>query len=396
MRRTRRFLFCLFFAVAAEVWAQVPQISLGTQTLQSDGTTAIPIQISSSGNPPAAIQFDVSYDNTTASIAASAGSSATSASKTLYTHALQPNAIRMILVDVNQNNILDGPVVNFVVTPVQSGGMGPYTITFSNVVAVTANGIDMATSSPGNPGGPGSGGGSPPPFGIVNAASQTAGAIAPGEIVTLYIKGLVPASAAGSDLSVTINGTATPILYADPNQINTVTPFELAGQSSTQVALNYQGMSVAQGTVSVAATAPGVFSANAQGTGQAVLINQDGTSNSASHPASQGSIVALFATGGGVMNPPLTDGVPTPTVAPFAQPVASVQLSLCGVDINPNSLTPAGTPQIPYKGPVPGEIPGILQVNFVVPGCKNTGSAVPLYLFVGGVRSQTGLTFAIQ
>ena len=179
----RRGSFSLFFTLSAAVWAQVPQISPGTQTLQTDGTTAIPIQISSSGNPPAAIQFDVSYDNTTASLAATAGSSATSASKTLYTHALQPNATRMILVDVNQNNIPDGTLVNLVVTPVQSGGTGPYTITFSNVVAVTANGSDMAISSPGNPGGPG-GGGSPPPFGIVNAASQTAGAIALGELVT--------------------------------------------------------------------------------------------------------------------------------------------------------------------------------------------------------------------
>jgi uncharacterized protein (TIGR03437 family) len=208
----------------------------------------------------------------------------------------------------------------------------------------------------------------------------------------LYIKGLVPASAAGSDLSVTINGTATPILYADPNQINTVTPFELAGQSNVQVALMYQGMTVGQGSVSVTATAPGVFSLDSSGKGQAIVINQNGSFNSSSNPASQGSIVALFATGGGVMkNPTLTDGEIIPlTTTPTSQPAAQVALSLCGVDINPN------TPGIKYSGPVPGTIAGVLQVNFVVPSCKNTGSAVPLYLFVGGARSQTGLTFAIQ
>jgi len=377
-------LFCLVFPIAVGVWAQVPQISLGTQTSQPDGTTAIPVQISSSCNPPAAIQFDLTYDNTAASLAAAAGSSATSASKTLFTHALQPNTIRMMLVDMNQNNIPDGTLVNLSATPVQ-GGAGPYAIAFSNVVAVTANGIDMASSSAGAPG-------CPPPFGIANAASQAAGPVAPGEMVSLYVAGLVPSNAAPTDLSVTINGIAAPILSASPTQINAVTPFELAGQSSAQVALNYRGTTVAQGAIPVTAAAPGVFSMDQTGTGQAVVINQDGSYNSPSNPASQGSIVALFATGAGLMkNPALTDGEVIPLVTtPTSQPVASVALSMCGVDINPNS------PAIQYSGPVPGTLAGIIQVNFVVPNCKNAGSAVPLYLFIGGVRSQAGLTIAIQ
>ena len=148
MRRIRRASFCLFFALAAAAQAQVPQISLGTP--QADGT--IPVQISSSGNPLAAIQFDLTYDNSAvASLAATAGSSAASASKTLYTAALQTNTTRLMLVDVvdaNQNNIPDGPLANLVVTPVQPGGTGPYTITFSNVATVWGNATGSAARSP--------------------------------------------------------------------------------------------------------------------------------------------------------------------------------------------------------------------------------------------------------
>jgi uncharacterized protein (TIGR03437 family) len=152
-------------------------------------------------------------------------------------------------------------------------------------------------------------------------------------------------------------------------------------------------MTAAQGTVSVAATEPGVFSMDSSGTGQAIVINQDGSFNSKTNPANQNSIVTLFATGAGVMqNPALTDGevVPPAPPIPTSQPAASVRLTVCGVDINASSSS------IRYKGPIPGEIAGVLQVNFVVPSCKNTGSAVPLVLYVGGGGSQTGLTIAIQ
>ncbi|HEY7339060.1 MAG TPA: hypothetical protein VH639_29495 [Bryobacteraceae bacterium] len=386
----RRALLCLAFALGGVVYAQVPQISLGTQTLLPDGTTSIAVQLSSSGNSPAAIQFDVTYDNTLGSIAINADAGATAASKSIHTAGLQVNQTRVIVVDQNQNTIPDGTVVTLIVTPVAQGGTGPYTIAFSNFVASDATGGSLIPIPQG-------GGGPPPPpppslpFGIVNAASEASGAIAPGEIVSLYFGGLVPSFAAASDLSVTIDGTAAPMLYADPNQINAVTPFGLAGKSSVQVALNYQGQAVAQGTVSVAATAPGIFSANGLGQGQGAIVNQDTSLNSASNPAPVGSTVTLFATGAGSMNPPLTDGeIVASSPTPTSQPVASVQLSMCGADIRPNS--------IPYAGPAPGEIAGILQVNFVIPQtcATSTGPAVPLVMFIGGNKSQSNLTIAIQ
>lgn len=59
---------------------------------------------------------------------------------------------------------------------------------------------------------------------MVNGASEQGGAISPGEIVSLYQTGILPATAAVSDVSVTFNGTFAAILYAGANQINLVTP----------------------------------------------------------------------------------------------------------------------------------------------------------------------------
>jgi uncharacterized protein (TIGR03437 family) len=49
----------------------------------------------------------------------------------------------------------------------------------------------------------------------------------------------------------------------------------------------------------------------ASGTGPAAALNEDFTVNSSSRPAGKGSVVMLFATGAGIMNPSVPDGTVT-------------------------------------------------------------------------------------
>jgi uncharacterized protein (TIGR03437 family) len=51
-----------------------------------------------------------------------------------------------------------------------------------------------------------------------------------------------------------------------------------------------------------------LFSADGSGTGQAAALNQDGTVNSKSKPAELGTVVSLFATGGGPLVSQPEDG----------------------------------------------------------------------------------------
>jgi uncharacterized protein (TIGR03437 family) len=149
------------------------------------------------------------------------------------------------------------------------------------------------------------------------------------------------------------------------------------------VAVNYQGSSVAKTSVSVAPTAPAIFTANGSGKGQAAILNQDGTLNSPSNPAPVGTIVSLFATGAGVFNPPLTDGQIVPTGS-TAAPVARIGMGLGNYDTT-----------IKYIGPAPGMVAGVLQVNFLVPSYITPGTAVAVNIGAGGVVSPF-LTMAVH
>jgi uncharacterized protein (TIGR03437 family) len=368
----------LSFAIASTSSAQIPIISLGMQTLQPDGTTAIPIQIASSGNPPAAIQLDLQYNNAVAKLTPSAGASATAASMSLYSHDVSPSVKRILIAGLNGNTIPDGALANLVLAPVQASGTGPYAISFSNILASSLGGSNFLISGSALTG----------TFVTTNSAiqGQAAQAVAPGEMVTLWISGLLPTTASASNLAVTFNGTTAPLLYTSLKQINAVTPFELAGEANAQIALYYQTQQVFLGSIPVAGSEPGIFSVNGLGSGQAIIVNQDGTLNSASNPAPRGSIVAMFATGFGVMNPGLGDGVIVPKrPTPTNTPVAFVAVAVGG-----NVAT------IVYDGPAPGAIAGLMQVNFIVPPAATPGAAVPLQVQAGGNFSPANLTMAVQ
>src|SRR5205085_1909675 len=109
--------------------------------------------------------------------------------------------------------------------------------------------------------------------------------VSPGEIVALFGTAIGPAaptlmsitngfvdSTLGT-LSVTIGGAAAPILYADPNQITIQVPYELV-PGPTPKAIDVQP-SKATGTVIVGTLAPGIFTADGSGIGQAAAILQN-------------------------------------------------------------------------------------------------------------------------
>jgi hypothetical protein len=125
---------------------------------------------------------------------------------------------------------------------------------------------------------------------INNAASNQFLGIAPGEIVTLKGSGLGPAqlvsARAGSDglyptqlrgTSVRFNGVAVPLLYTSATQVAAVVPYGVTGPA-VQVTVTYQGQTSVPATIPVFAAAPGLFTADGTGAGQAAAINQDGPS----------------------------------------------------------------------------------------------------------------------
>ena len=136
----------------------------------------------------------------------------------------------------------------------------------------------------------------------------------------------------------------------------------------------------------VAAAHPGIFSAASSGTGQAAVLNQDGSYNSATNPAAGGTIVTLFATGEGVLAPAGQDG------RIENGPLSSIPVPALKVTVNFGTTV---SPSILYAGVAPGEVDGLLQINAQVPTGLTPGN-VPITITVGTATSQKNLTIAVK
>ena len=134
-------------------------------------------------------------------------------------------------------------------------------------------------------------------------------------------------------VAVTFDDVPAPLFYVSAGQINLQAPFEIAGKQTTTVVVTSARIPSARIEVPVVTAHPGIFVSN--GTSQAIALNQDGRINSASHPAPSASVITLFATGAGIVNPPVKTGRPAPhsalsfasSVRQFPSPVPLQQRS---------------------------------------------------------------------
>jgi uncharacterized protein (TIGR03437 family) len=213
-----------------------------------------------------------------------------------------------------------------------------------------------------------------------NAASGVAGTVAPGEIVTLRGYGLGPATAAvgSGGTQVTFGGVAAPVFSAQSQQVTVQVPWEIAGQTSTEVVVTYNGGPPAGASASapvvVATAAPGIFA----------VANSDGTLNSSTNPAKAGGFVTIYGTGGGVTNPlGITGGL------------WSITASLPTLTL-PVSVSIGGTNAIVlYAGSAPTLESGYFQINVALPSGLQASPAVNLVVTVGG-SSSVAVPISIQ
>ena len=230
-----------------------------------------------------------------------------------------------------------------------------------------------------------------------DAAALRSGPVAPGQIVSIFGSELGPSSSVinkadpntgvfGSLLAgtrVLFDQLPAPLLFVSPGQINGAVPYGVAGKPGTRIAVEQAGKETVALTLPVADAAPGIFTADSSGSGQAAAWNRNGAWNSAANPAGRGSVVVLYATGAGLTDPPSIDGrLADP---PLPQPLLLVSIRIGGRDAS-----------VLYAGASAGLLAGILQVNAVVPEDAPTGDAVPVTLIVGGAESQPGVTLAVR
>jgi uncharacterized protein (TIGR03437 family) len=192
---------------------------------------------------------------------------------------------------------------------------------------------------------------------VTNAASNQTGAIAPGEVVAIYGSGFAGVQ------TVLFNGSPASPLYTTDSQIGAVVPAALAA-SSVQIVAQRSGAASSPLTVPLARSAPGVFTIDDSGHGQAVATNQDGSTNGANAPAPVGSAISIYVTGDG--NPQF--GAIAVTIGGVPATVKSTSVATLAAQV--------------------------LQINAVVPA--GLSGAVPVVVNIGGNVSQAGVTIVTR
>lgn len=199
--------------------------------------------------------------------------------------------------------------------------------------------------------------------GIVSAASFAGQVVSPGEIVTIFGENFEPG------MRVIFDGIAAEPFYLSPRQLSVTVPYGIAGaRELTVVVQQSPDRKSVPVRMPVWPARPGLFTANSSGMGPGAILNQDGSVNSAANPATKGSIIVLYGTGGG----------------PLAGNLLELPLKVFIDGIESELL---------YAGIAPGLVAGVVQVNVRVPQSAVKGELV---LRVGERESQEGVTFAVR
>src|SRR5262249_22715633 len=157
----------------------------------------------------------------------------------------------------------------------------------------------------------------PSAAGAGNAASF-ASQVSPGALASIFGTGFGPTTAQGdlglltnalpaslAGVSVTVNGTAAPLLYLSPGQINFQVPWKAqTGTASIAVVVNGGASNALQ--IPVKTAAPGLFTSS----GAAIVQNSDYTLNGPDNPAPRGGTIIAYLTGSGPIAPAVADGTP--------------------------------------------------------------------------------------
>jgi len=164
-------------------------------------------------------------------------------------------------------------------------------------------------------------------------------------------------------IQVQLNGTPLPLYYVSPSQINFLLPNNVptSGTADLQVIRTDNGQVLGDTTINLNTEAPGLYTLNGAGTGQAAAINDDGTVNGPTNPIARTHVLQVFGTGVGFIQGAPSDGSATTGPMPTtSSTVATINGVPCAVQ---------------YSGLAPGQV-GVWQANvYIDPLVVPTSSA---------------------
>lgn len=198
--------------------------------------------------------------------------------------------------------------------------------------------------------------------------------IAPGELISIGGQHLGPSDTVMAKLdatgrlpfqvgatSVAFDGYIAPLISVQDNLIVCFAPFEITG--SAEVTVTVDGQHSNSVRVGVQPSSGNIL----------VIVNQDGTVNSADHPAPKGSVLTIYVTGLGLTSPLSQDG--SVSAPPLPVPVVPVTVTIDGHSVQPQ-----------FAAAADGLVAGITQVNVQIP--VTTYSLNPVNAYVNNGLAQ--------
>jgi len=233
-----------------------------------------------------------------------------------------------------------------------------------------------------------------------NALFAIGDPLAPGGIVAVFGEQLsdtvtqaqsLPLATSLGGATVLVNGIAAPIYYASPGQLNFQIPYETASGPAV-VEVQRDSMTGNSVSITVQAAVPRLLPLGIGSYGIALLSDNvtfaiPTTPGIPSRPDQAGvDTVVFYALGLGQTSPPGQDGQASPAgqIAPAQFVIGQAVFATTGV-----TVTPA------YAGLTPGSV-GLYQINVPIPANSPQGSAVPVYLAMGGGVLSNRVDIAIQ
>jgi uncharacterized protein (TIGR03437 family) len=221
--------------------------------------------------------------------------------------------------------------------------------------------------------------------GVTNGAGEVpAMGVAPGSVASIYGENLSAGSAVGpasplaknlAGVTVHIGARTMPLYFASPTQINLQIPPDLALGPQT-LTISSADMPDVTRDFEVVRNAPGLFPALIDGQSYAMVMHEDGTPVTAAAPAREGELLTAYGTGLGP-----TDHVRPETAAVPSAPVYRI-LDPVTIQVGSSVYTAESAFAAPGHA-------GIDLVQFRLDSSAPSGAAIPLYLTVNGVSSNT-------
>jgi uncharacterized protein (TIGR03437 family) len=253
-----------------------------------------------------------------------------------------------------------------------------------------------------------------PPGSVVNSGSYTAQGVAPGSLVSIFGTDLaastassdtIPISTTLSDVtSVTFNDIPAGLYFVSGGQINAQLPFNVlpAGQTGpVNIVVTRANGASAPSSVSVVSAAPGIFTTNAQGTGQAFAYDNNtgdlaapvgppiGPFTTVPISRTLGHALIIACTGLGLVKPPAGS-------SPIGNYVAAPEVDgqFWNTVLQPTVLIGGVPAQFVYSLLSP-QFVSEYQIAVVPDPTTPTGDAVPIQIVINGVTTSNQVTIAV-